>query len=40
MLAMTCRGPYRVRLDQKPVPVIEHPNDAIIRVCTFTTPLC
>lgn len=32
MLAMTYRGPYRVRLDQKPVPDIEHPDDAIIRV--------
>ena len=32
MLAMNFRGPYRVRADQKPDPVIEHPNDAIIRV--------
>ncbi|MBC7692714.1 MAG: glutathione-dependent formaldehyde dehydrogenase [Methylotenera sp.] len=32
MLAMTYRGPYRVRLDEKPIPQIEHPNDAIIRV--------
>jgi threonine dehydrogenase-like Zn-dependent dehydrogenase len=32
MLAMTYRGPYKVRIDQKPVPEIEHPNDAIIRV--------
>ena len=32
MLAMNYRGPYRVRADQKPDPVIEHPNDAIIRV--------
>lgn len=32
MLAMTYRGPYRVRLDQKPMPEILHPNDAIIRV--------
>lgn len=29
---MTYRGPYRVRLDQKSAPRIEHPNDAIIRV--------
>jgi threonine dehydrogenase-like Zn-dependent dehydrogenase len=29
---MTYRGPYRIRTDQKPVPEIEHPNDAIIRV--------
>ncbi|HEX4923148.1 MAG TPA: alcohol dehydrogenase catalytic domain-containing protein [Bdellovibrionales bacterium] len=32
MLAMTYRGPYRVRLDHKPMPVIEHPRDAIVRV--------
>src|SRR5690606_12896245 len=32
MLAMTYRGPYRVRLQDKPVPEVEHPNDAIIRV--------
>lgn len=32
MLAMTYRGPNRVRIDQKPVPEIEHPNDAIVRV--------
>ncbi|MBA4143843.1 MAG: glutathione-dependent formaldehyde dehydrogenase [Nitrosospira sp.] len=32
MLAMNYRGPYRVRAEQKPDPVIEHPNDAIVRV--------
>ncbi|UOE99817.1 zinc-dependent alcohol dehydrogenase [Bdellovibrio reynosensis] len=32
MLAMTYRGPYKIRLDHKPMPDIEHPNDAIIRV--------
>lgn len=32
MLAMTYRGPYRVRADRKPMPEIEHPNDAIVRV--------
>ncbi|GBG12595.1 alcohol dehydrogenase [Novimethylophilus kurashikiensis] len=32
MLAMDYRGPYRVRPEQKPEPVIEHPNDAIVRV--------
>ena len=32
MLAMDYRGPYRVRATQKPDPVIEHPNDAIVRV--------
>ncbi|HLO59521.1 MAG TPA: zinc-dependent alcohol dehydrogenase [Bacteroidales bacterium] len=29
---MNYRGPYRVRVDQKPVPEIQHPNDAIVRV--------
>jgi threonine dehydrogenase-like Zn-dependent dehydrogenase len=32
MLAMDFRGPYRVRARQKQDPVIEHPNDAIVRV--------
>jgi S-(hydroxymethyl)glutathione dehydrogenase / alcohol dehydrogenase len=32
MLAMTYRGPYRVRVMQKPIPRIEHPRDAIVRV--------
>jgi threonine dehydrogenase-like Zn-dependent dehydrogenase len=32
MLAMNYRGPYRVRAEQKPDPVIEHPGDAIVRV--------
>ncbi|MBM0206082.1 glutathione-dependent formaldehyde dehydrogenase [Micromonospora sp. STR1s_5] len=32
MLAMNYRGPYRVRLDHKPVPVCEHVEDAVIRV--------
>jgi len=32
MLAMSYRGPYRVRPEIKPDPVIEHPNDAIVRV--------
>lgn len=32
MLAMNYRGPYRVRAEQKPMPEIEHPGDAIIRV--------
>jgi threonine dehydrogenase-like Zn-dependent dehydrogenase len=32
MLAMTYRGPNRVRIDQKSVPHVEHPGDAIIRV--------
>lgn len=32
MLAMDYRGPYRVRIKQKPVPEILHPQDAIVRV--------
>lgn len=32
MLAMTYRGPYKVRIDQKPEPSIEHPDDSIVRV--------
>jgi threonine dehydrogenase-like Zn-dependent dehydrogenase len=32
MLAMEYRGPYRIRVKDKPTPSIEHPNDAIIRV--------
>jgi alcohol dehydrogenase len=29
---MVYRGPYRVRVEEKDVPRIEHPNDAIVRV--------
>jgi threonine dehydrogenase-like Zn-dependent dehydrogenase len=32
MRAMTYRGPFKVRVDDKPTPEIEHPNDAIVRV--------
>ncbi|MCK6079979.1 glutathione-dependent formaldehyde dehydrogenase [Microbacterium sp. EYE_5] len=32
MKAMTYRGPYKVRVDRKRDPVVEHPNDAIVRV--------
>ena len=32
MLAMNYRRPYKVRAEQRPDPVIEHPNDAIVRV--------
>lgn len=33
MLAMNYRGPYRVRADKNaPVPTIQHPQDAIVRV--------
>jgi S-(hydroxymethyl)glutathione dehydrogenase/alcohol dehydrogenase len=29
---MDFRGPYRVRIEEKPMPKIEHPRDAIVRV--------
>jgi len=32
MKAMEYRGPYRVRVEDKPMPRIEHPGDAIVRV--------
>jgi alcohol dehydrogenase len=32
MRAMVYRGPYKVRVEEKAPPVIEHPNDAIVRV--------
>lgn len=32
MKAMTYRGPYKVRVEEKPDPRIEHPHDAIVRV--------
>jgi threonine dehydrogenase-like Zn-dependent dehydrogenase len=32
MLAMNYRGPLRVRIDEKPMPEILHPQDAIVRV--------
>lgn len=32
MRAMVYRGPYRIRVEDKPRPVVEHPNDAIVRV--------
>ncbi len=32
MRAMVYRGPYRIRVEDKPIPPIEHPNDAIVRV--------
>ncbi|MDF9715814.1 glutathione-dependent formaldehyde dehydrogenase [Nocardioides sp. ChNu-153] len=34
MKAMTYRGPYRIRVEEKDRPTIEHPNDAIVRVTT------
>ncbi|HYH25032.1 MAG TPA: zinc-dependent alcohol dehydrogenase [Blastococcus sp.] len=32
MRAMVYRGPYKIRVEEKPDPVLEHPNDAIVRV--------
>jgi threonine dehydrogenase-like Zn-dependent dehydrogenase len=32
MRAMVYRGPYRIRVEEKDIPKIEHPNDAIVRV--------
>ena len=32
MRAMVYRGPYKVRVEEKDMPSIEHPNDAIVRV--------
>ena len=32
MLAMTYKGPYRVKAIDRPIPEIEHPRDAIVRV--------
>jgi len=32
MRAMVYRGPYKVRVEEKPEPRIEHPNDAVVRV--------
>lgn len=36
MLALTYRGPNRVRIERHPDPRIEHPNDAVIRVTRST----
>jgi threonine dehydrogenase-like Zn-dependent dehydrogenase len=30
--AMVYRGPYKIRVEEKDIPAIEHPNDAIVRV--------
>ncbi|VTR76663.1 zinc-dependent alcohol dehydrogenase [Cellulomonas hominis] len=32
MRAMVYRGPYKVRVEEKDIPRIEHPNDAIVKV--------
>ncbi|MEU4388005.1 zinc-dependent alcohol dehydrogenase [Promicromonospora sp. NPDC023805] len=34
MRAMVYRGPYKIRVEEKDLPRIEHPNDAIVRVTT------
>src|SRR3954447_26707297 len=34
MRAMVYRGPYKLRVEEKDIPSIEHPNDAIVRVTT------
>lgn len=34
MRAMTYRGPYKIRVEEKDIPRIEHPNDAVVRVTT------
>jgi alcohol dehydrogenase len=31
---MVYRGPYKLRVEEKDVPPIEHPDDAIVRVTT------
>ncbi|MFJ4045328.1 zinc-dependent alcohol dehydrogenase [Microbacterium sp. NPDC089987] len=32
MRAMTYRGPYKIQVADKPIPALEHPGDAIVRV--------
>jgi threonine dehydrogenase-like Zn-dependent dehydrogenase len=32
MLALTYRGPHRVRVENRPEPKLEHPNDIVLRV--------
>jgi alcohol dehydrogenase len=32
MRAMVYRGPYKIRVEEKDIPKIEHPNDAIVKV--------
>lgn len=32
MLAMDYRGPRRVRIEEKPMPTVQHPRDAVVRV--------
>jgi threonine dehydrogenase-like Zn-dependent dehydrogenase len=40
MRAMVYRGPYKVRVEEKAMPVIEHPNDAIVRVTMGAICIC
>ena len=30
--ATVYRGPYKIRIEEKDIPALEHPNDAILRV--------
>jgi hypothetical protein len=32
MRAMVYRGPYKIRIEEKDIPALEHPNDAIVQV--------
>jgi len=32
MRAMVYRGPYKIRVEEKDIPALEHPNDAIVQV--------
>ena len=32
MHSMLYRGPYKVRVEEKDMPPLEHPNDALVRV--------
>ena len=36
MLALSYRGPKHVRIEEKPDPRVEHPNDVILRVTRST----
>ena len=39
MLAMNYRGPLRVRIDHKPMPEIQHPQDAVVRAAAHEVPV-
>ena len=32
MRAMGCRGPYKIRVEEKDIPALKHPNDAFVQV--------